>query len=187
MMKKLLAAILLFVLSNVVFAEAKDPGFYIAVAGGSAGKATLDSHLAFVSDSTSGGVYLGYQFTPSFSVQGGYTSLFYGSTVRLNNADVGSTTISGTEFNVILSKPIGRSIFPFLLIGKSNMTETDTLNSGGVQPAISFAGPTFGAGVRFVLGTNYGAQLGYTYYSLKDYLGDALPLTNAYFALSYKY
>jgi hypothetical protein len=190
MKKSLLALVLLSALSKGVFADAGDRGFYISVAGGGAGSATLDAQTAVVSAATSGGIYFGYKINPSIAIQGGYTSLFSDAVVNLNNVAVGTATISGTEFNIILSRPITKNskrIFPFLLIGKTNMAETDTYIAGGVQPAISFAGFTYGAGVRFDLGAHFGAQLGYTLYNLKDFLGDAMPLTNGYLALSYKF
>jgi opacity protein-like surface antigen len=194
-MKKLLLAAAILGISGTAFAA--DNGFYL---GAQAGYANTGNTIAFSksdlnnsglfdsvkthndNDVFTGGAFLGFQFTPNFATQLGYTK--FANTKSDFTATSGPVTVQGNAtLKTQVVDLVGKVIYPVPcsvvgLYAKAGAAYVDMSADGnsnvsvpGYSPVqIANANddthairPEFGAGVSFDLSPNLVADVGYTY------------------------
>jgi opacity protein-like surface antigen len=177
-MKKILAFLLLFILTSVAFALEPRSGWLVDISGG------YTPSILNIDSGISRAGYIGYKFNRVFSVEGGYTLL-------LNQATSGVGTfvsLGGPEIAGLVRFSINDRVSPFLRVGYTKMALKNATSSV-VTSIENVYGPSYGAGLQFYQTDHLSLRLGYNAYNLQtsnDYnvhAGIPVNTSNAYFAI----
>ncbi len=155
-MKKLLAIVLLSILTPAAFALEPGSGWVVDISGG------YTPSILNIDSGISRAGYIGYKFNRVFSVEGGYTSL-------LNQSTSGPGTfvsIGGPEIAGIIRFRINNRVSPFLRAGYTKMALKNA-TAGAVTSIENIYGPSYGGGLQFYQTDHLSLRIGYNVYNLQ--------------------
>jgi len=155
-MKKLISALLLFVIAGTAFAA--DEGVYIAV---NAGQSSTDTYSLSSKTATGVSGLLGYQFNKYFGLEVQYTN--FGSVTFQNGP---SSDIYGYGLNAVGTYPFNDQWSVFLRVGAANTTVKSVTYSGTSYGDVSRSDVTWGIGGQYNFTPNWGLRLDYDSYGV---------------------
>lgn len=200
-MKKILIATAMLAASSA-FAQSASPGqFYVGLDGGRQKLSFSDdlsggpaSPAAFTNSRTAARLFGGYQITPNWAVELGYSSTNYGVTVddaderstgnmRLKGLDVG---VSYKFTDVVPGLFVKAGISRFKANASGSGVEKAPGTPFTITGSLSGTGPMFGFGYETNLTGNLDGHIGYTQYNKVAGDGD-VKLKVYYAGLKYRF